>query len=210
MICALNFVSYLYKPRLAQQVSSVHHLDHYVIFVPQYLDISVCASIATFSLHRCTKLIFISICGNSVHIVYQGWPMLPIGYICQGLQLDYTINAHQLKALEKLASGEDVFCLLPTGFGKSTIFALFPLLKDKVCNRISFSVGPLQFLFFYFFFFFFDICFLHVTIILALNTTSYIHHENISILHSIAIFMLCRMTVQRDTLLLLCLHCVPL
>ncbi len=65
--------------------------------------------------------------------------------ICQGLQLEYTINPHQLKALEKLAIGEDVFCLLPTGFGKSTILLLFPLLKDKVCNKISFAVGPVQF-----------------------------------------------------------------
>ena len=26
----------------------------------------------------------------------------------------------------------DVFCLLPTGYGKSDIFALYPLIRDKV------------------------------------------------------------------------------
>ena len=38
----------------------------------------------------------------------------------------------QLEAVESFVSGQDTFVALPTGYGKSVIFAVLPLLFDKL------------------------------------------------------------------------------
>ena len=42
------------------------------------------------------------------------------------------LKTEQLKALGGLMNGRHTFCVLPTGFGKSEIFILPPLLYDEV------------------------------------------------------------------------------
>jgi bloom syndrome protein len=44
----------------------------------------------------------------------------------------YQLKDKQLKVLEELLSGKDVVGILPTGYGKTLIFALFPLMFDMV------------------------------------------------------------------------------
>jgi len=42
------------------------------------------------------------------------------------------LKAKQLEALRAFMSGRDSFVVLPTGYGKSVIFAVLPLLFDKM------------------------------------------------------------------------------
>jgi superfamily II DNA helicase RecQ len=44
------------------------------------------------------------------------------------------LKPEQKDILSHLLKGDDCFGILPTGFGKSLIFTLFPLLKDEVQN----------------------------------------------------------------------------
>ena len=48
------------------------------------------------------------------------------------LELPYALKAEQIDALKALVGGADTFCLLPTGFGKSDIFALATLMLQRV------------------------------------------------------------------------------
>jgi len=41
----------------------------------------------------------------------------------------------QLEAVESFVSGKDTFVSLPTGYGKSVIFAILPLLFDLLCGK---------------------------------------------------------------------------
>jgi len=49
----------------------------------------------------------------------------------------------QLEALRSFVSGKDTFVALPTGYGKSVIFAVLPLIFNymlgKICNFIVLS-----------------------------------------------------------------------
>jgi len=42
------------------------------------------------------------------------------------------LKPKQLEAIEAFVSGRDVFVPLPTGYGKSVIYAILPLLFDKL------------------------------------------------------------------------------
>lgn len=43
-----------------------------------------------------------------------------------------SLKEHQMEAVTAFMSGSDVFVALPTGYGKSIIYAILPLLFDKV------------------------------------------------------------------------------
>ena len=42
------------------------------------------------------------------------------------------LKPKQLEAVKSFVSGQDTFVALPTGYGKSVIFAILPLLFDKL------------------------------------------------------------------------------
>lgn len=42
------------------------------------------------------------------------------------------LRPKQREALEAFVSGKDVFVLLPTGYGKSIIYAILPRVYDKI------------------------------------------------------------------------------
>ena len=46
--------------------------------------------------------------------------------------LEVTLKEKQREAIERFCSGNDVFVSLPTGYGKSLIFAMLPLVFDKI------------------------------------------------------------------------------
>ena len=43
-----------------------------------------------------------------------------------------SLKEYQRKAIAAFVSGSDVFVALPTGYGKSVIYAILPVLFDKV------------------------------------------------------------------------------
>ena len=47
-----------------------------------------------------------------------------------------TLKEEQIQCLDLLTHNEDLLCVLPTGYGKSIIYTLIPLLLDEVtfCN----------------------------------------------------------------------------
>ena len=50
---------------------------------------------------------------------------------------EFKLRAEQKEGLETLMKGEDVWAQLPTGFGKSVLFSLFPRLKSTVTVSIN-------------------------------------------------------------------------
>ena len=46
--------------------------------------------------------------------------------------LPYVLREEQVQALQALCRGQDTFISLPTGYGKSEVFTLFPTVMDKV------------------------------------------------------------------------------
>ena len=48
------------------------------------------------------------------------------------LQLPYQLKVEQEKAVKSICRGGHVLAMLPTGFGKSDIFILPPLIMNKV------------------------------------------------------------------------------
>ena len=48
------------------------------------------------------------------------------------------LKPKQIESLRIFVSGKDTFVTLPTGYGKSVIFAVLPLLFDKLLSRLSF------------------------------------------------------------------------
>ena len=51
---------------------------------------------------------------------------------CMGIQ---ELKPKQLAAVESFVSGKDTFVALPTGYGKSIIFAILPLLFDILFGK---------------------------------------------------------------------------
>jgi len=45
------------------------------------------------------------------------------------------LKPKQLEALESFMSGKDTFVALPTGYGKSVIFAMLPLMFDNILGK---------------------------------------------------------------------------
>ena len=48
-----------------------------------------------------------------------------------GQELGFVLKSEQREALELLLRGKDVFCVLPTGFGKSLIYQMFVHAKSS-------------------------------------------------------------------------------
>ena len=48
-------------------------------------------------------------------------------------ELGFVLKSEQREALEFLIRGKDVFCVLPTGFGKSLIYQMFVHAKSSHC-----------------------------------------------------------------------------
>ena len=48
------------------------------------------------------------------------------------MELGLELKDKQVKAIERFCEGSDVFVSLPTGFGKSLIYGLLPLIFDKI------------------------------------------------------------------------------
>ena len=65
------------------------------------------------------------------------------------IQLGYTtVKDHQISVITSFVRGEDVFAVLPTGYGKSLCYALLPLVFDaladhKAPSSIVIVVSPL-------------------------------------------------------------------
>ena len=47
----------------------------------------------------------------------------------------HMVKPEQMRVIEEFISGRDVFVCLPTGFGKSLIFASLPIIFDKLRNQ---------------------------------------------------------------------------
>jgi superfamily II DNA helicase RecQ len=57
--------------------------------------------------------------------------------VCSDLKLAFTLKAEQQAAVQHIFNKKHTFCVLPTGFGKSMIYALPPLVMDKVCDILG-------------------------------------------------------------------------
>ena len=55
--------------------------------------------------------------------------------VCRRMQLN-PLKPKQLEALSTFISGKDTFVALPTGYGKSIIFAIMPLLFDIMLGKV--------------------------------------------------------------------------
>ena len=64
-----------------------------------------------------------------------------IAEVC--VSFDYELRQEQTEAIRTIVSGKNCIVTLPTGFGKSEIYALAPLVMDRVNNTII--VWTLQF-----------------------------------------------------------------
>ncbi len=65
------------------------------------------------------------------------------------------LKQEQIESLEYMLNNEDTFCVLPTGYGKSTIYFLLPLIKEKVIfssMNVTFNYTVLTFFFLSFIF----------------------------------------------------------
>ena len=49
-------------------------------------------------------------------------------------EINFDMKEEQVEILAKLCSGENVLGILPTGYGKSLIYSLAPLMMDKVIS----------------------------------------------------------------------------
>ena len=47
-------------------------------------------------------------------------------------KFDFELKSEQVECLSNLIKGHHVLALLPTGYGKSMLYTLFPLLVEKV------------------------------------------------------------------------------
>ena len=51
---------------------------------------------------------------------------------------NHSPKEEQIAAISKLVNGKSVTCILPTGYGKSHVYMLLPLVLDKVSTNIMF------------------------------------------------------------------------
>ncbi len=56
--------------------------------------------------------------------------------VCKDINIPYKLKSEQVSAITSLIEGKHVFVFLPTGFGKSMIPYLTPLVMDKVSFTI--------------------------------------------------------------------------
>jgi len=57
---------------------------------------------------------------------------LALSSVHRELNIPYQFKDKQIECMEAICNQHDVFCLLPTGYGKADIFSLPPLILDKV------------------------------------------------------------------------------
>ena len=55
-----------------------------------------------------------------------------IAAVCNDLDLNFSLRKEQIEAITNVCLVQHTFCLLPTGFGKSEILGLPPLVMNKV------------------------------------------------------------------------------
>ena len=53
------------------------------------------------------------------------------------LELGLVLKDKQVEAIQKFCQGLDVFVSLPTGFGKSMIYGLLPLIFDRAKGKLN-------------------------------------------------------------------------
>ena len=58
-----------------------------------------------------------------------------VAEVCRRMELRPLLEK-QLEALNTFVSGKDTFVALPTGYGKSIIFAVLPLLFDILFGKV--------------------------------------------------------------------------
>ena len=49
-----------------------------------------------------------------------------LNLVIESLNLGFTLKERQIKSIKHLIAGEDVFAVLPTGYGKSAIYSVLP------------------------------------------------------------------------------------
>ena len=52
--------------------------------------------------------------------------------VCQKKQLDFAVKEKQLQIMQHLIEKRNVLAALPTGYGKSVLYAVLPALLDEV------------------------------------------------------------------------------
>ena len=52
--------------------------------------------------------------------------------LCARLALPHAVKKEQIKAISAIVQKRNLFCVLPTGFGKSLIYIVPPLILDQV------------------------------------------------------------------------------
>jgi superfamily II DNA helicase RecQ len=57
------------------------------------------------------------------------------------LKINFDLKTCQKETIQSLLCFNDTFAILPTGYGKSFIFSIFPLLKDEL-EGVSFDFSP--------------------------------------------------------------------
>lgn len=53
------------------------------------------------------------------------------------VELGLILKDKQVEAIQKFCEGSDVFVSLPTGFGKSMIYGLLPLIFDRIKGNLN-------------------------------------------------------------------------
>ena len=56
-------------------------------------------------------------------------------------QINLCLKEKQVEAIQRFLSGHDVFVSLPTGYGKSVIYAILPLIFDRIRGRVQVLVA---------------------------------------------------------------------
>ena len=54
-------------------------------------------------------------------------------------QIGLHLTDKQVEAIQSFLSGNDVFVSLPTGYGKSIIYAILPLIYDRIRGKVQFQ-----------------------------------------------------------------------
>jgi len=62
-----------------------------------------------------------------------------VSEVCRRMELR-PLKPKQMEALSTFLSGRDTFVALPTGYGKSIIFAVLPLLFDILFGKANMNV----------------------------------------------------------------------
>ena len=55
-----------------------------------------------------------------------------LNWVLQKLSIKHELKSEQKQAMQSICSGYHTFVILPTGYGKSYIYGLSPLIMDKV------------------------------------------------------------------------------